>query len=89
MFVPMYQLPMHDSILEDIASIKDKIIHAHVYDYEDDNMNHVPFTAESIKTNVWLPLLRTTNCKWYTMELDFQDDQDRQKKLVEEYLSKN
>ncbi len=75
-----------NSVYEDIASIKDKILHAHVYDYEDENMNHVPFTPESIKTNVWLPLLQTTNCKWYTMELDFQDDQDRQKKMVEEYL---
>ena len=77
-----------DSVLKDIASIKDRIIHAHVYDYEDEKMNHIPFTAESIKTNVWLPLLQTTNCTWYTMELDLQDDQDRQKKIVEDYLSK-
>ena len=75
-----------DCIYDAIASIKDKILHAHVYDYEDDNMNHVPFTSESIKTNVWLPLLLSTDCKWFTMELDFQEDQDRQKMMVEEYL---
>lgn len=79
---------MGDSVFEDISSIKHKIIHAHVYDYEDGNMNHVPFTEESIKANVWLTLLQTTSCEWYTMELDFQDDQDRQKKMVEEYLRK-
>ena len=74
-----------DSVLEDFASLKQKIIHAHVYDYEE-KMNHIPFTEKSIKTNVWLSLLQTTDCAWYTMELELQIDQDRQKTVVEEYL---
>lgn len=75
-----------EQIYKDILSIKDKILHAHVYDFEDDNMNHVPFTIDTVKTNVWLPLLATTTCDWYTMELDFQNDQDNQKALLTEYL---
>lgn len=76
-----------ESIYKEISSIKDKIIHAHVYDVEDENMNHVPFTADTIKNNVWLPLLSTSPCEWYTMELDFQKDQDNQKELILEYLT--
>ncbi len=75
-----------DKIIEDILSVKDKIIHAHVYDYEDENMNHVPFTEETIKNNVWLPLLANTPCEWYTMELDFKQDQDNQIELLKKYL---
>jgi len=75
-----------EQVYNDILSVKDKILHAHVYDVEDENMNHVPFTNETVATNIWLPLLAGTNCNWYTMELDFQDDQDRQKIILEEYL---
>lgn len=76
-----------DNVLDDIASIKDKIIHAHVYGYEE-FLNHISFTQQSITTNVWLPLLQTTDCTWYTMELDSRDDQDSQKMLMEQYLHK-
>ena len=77
-----------DVVLENIASVKNKIVHAHIYDYENDSLNHIPFTQQSITTNVWLPLLQTTGCSWYTMEVDFRDEQDGQKKLVEQYLRK-
>ncbi len=75
-----------DKIFDDIYSLKAKIIHAHVYDIEDENMNHVPFTEKTIKSNKWLPLLENTTCDWYTMELDLQRDQDEQKALLEKYL---
>lgn len=75
-----------EKIYDDIFSLKDKILHAHVYDVEDDNMNHVPFTVETIKINKWIPLLDSTSCDWYTMELDFQNDQDTQKAIMEKYL---
>lgn len=75
-----------NSIYEEIAAVKDKILHAHVYDVEDANMNHVPFTVQTIKNNVWLPLLKGTPCEWYTMELDFQKDQDAQQAMISDYL---
>ena len=75
-----------DHIYEDILSVKDKIIHAHVYDYEDENMNHIPLSSTTIEKNVWLNLLEKSNCSWYTMELDFQEQQVEQKKLLENYF---
>ena len=78
-----------EKIFEDIFSVKEKILHAHVYDVEDDNMNHVPFTDVTLKSNVWLPLLSASNCAWYTMELDLQSDQDNQKMLLEKYIAQN
>ena len=75
-----------NTVVENIVSVKEKIIHAHVYDCEDDSLNHIPFTQQSITTNVWLPLLQTTGCLWYTMEVDLREEQDEQKKLMEQYL---
>lgn len=75
-----------NQIYNDILSVKDKILHAHVYDVEDDTMNHIPFTNETLKTNLWLPLLDSAPCNWYTMELETQNDQNHQKKLLKDYL---
>ncbi len=75
-----------EDVFKTISTFKDKILHAHVYLYEDENMNHVPFTDETVKNYKWLEILQDSPCEWYTMELDLQDDQDKQKMMVEEYL---
>ena len=75
-----------NNIYEEISSIKDKIIHAHVYYVEDSNMNHVPFNKKTILNNKWIDLLCDTDCTWYTMELDSKKDQGSQKRLLEDYL---
>lgn len=76
-----------EEVFKIISSFKDKIIHAHVYHYEDENMNHIPLNEETIKGYKWVELLKEAPCAWYTMELDFKEDQDRQKVLVSNYLS--
>lgn len=76
-----------EEVFKIISSFKDKIIHSHVYHYEDEGMNHIPFTEETIKGSRWLNLLQESPCEWYTMELDCIEDQDRQKALVGKYLS--
>lgn len=76
-----------NKIFDDICQIKDKILHAHVYAYEDDNMNHIPFTETSLENNIWFPFLLDTKCDWYTMELDKIQDQIDQKKLIESFLA--
>ena len=75
-----------EDVLKMISSFKDKILHAHVYHYEDEKMNHIPFTGGTIKNYKWFEILQDSPCEWYTMELDSKDDQDRQKKLVENHL---
>lgn len=75
-----------EEVFKMISSFKDKIIHAHVYHYENESMNHIPFTEEPIKGSRWLNLLQESPCEWYTMELDLQKDQDYQKILLEEYI---
>lgn len=71
-----------------ISSFKDKIMHAHVYHFEDKNINHISFTEETIQGSKWLNLLQESPCEWYTMELDFKGEQDNQKILVENYIQK-
>lgn len=67
-----------------VSEFKDMIVHAHVYDYEDDHINHIPFSVDTVKKNIWLPLLLATPCFWYTMELDLACDQEMQIRLLKE-----
>lgn len=75
-----------EDVFNMISSFKDKILHAHVYHFEDENLNHKLFTAETISDNKWLKLLQNTPCEWYTMELDFKEEQEIQRILVENFL---
>ncbi len=75
-----------EEVFQWIFSFRDKILHAHVYHYEDEHMNHIPFTEETIKGYKWLEILRDSPCEWYTMELDLQKEQEEQKYLIKNFM---
>lgn len=75
-----------EEVFKTIATFKDKILHAHIYHYEDENINHIPLSEDTIKGYRWLDILQDSPCEWYTMELDLQKDQENQKVLVENYI---
>ena len=77
-----------EEVFKLISSFKDKILHAHVYHFEDENINHIPFIEETIQGNKWLNLLQESPCEWYTTELELKKDQESQKFLVKNHIKK-
>lgn len=65
-----------------------KIYHAHCYKTEDNYYNHLPFSSidEVEKSQVFLLLLKS-ECSWLTMELDQQNDQNLQMRILKNYLN--
>lgn len=76
----------NNEILNVMSAFKSKIVHAHIYDYEDEHMNHIPFSPLTLENNIWIPILLNTPCRWYTMELDILHDQQNQSILLQEMV---
>lgn len=76
--------------LQSLLNLLNKCIHAHVYYTEDKAYNHLSFSDfQSMLASGILSSLFSSKCKWYTMELDQQQEQNKQMQLINGLLTNN
>lgn len=69
--------------MEKIFCIMNFCKHAHIYKTEDNYQNHIPFSdVLEIEKSIILENLFSSDCNWYTMELDSIENQIKQSGMI-------